>query len=160
MSQQQFVTYYRVSTQRQGASGLGLDAQRVVVERYLSERAKTAVGEFCEVETGTPFRSNMPVPTYDKFIEPLLRFLATQPDGALARVAHEQAAAMLGLTEEEKQELLPSGTQPIYKNRAGWAHDRLKRAGLSSSPRRGYRHDESKFTGVATEEAGLAANFQ
>lgn len=80
----------------------------------------------------------MPVPTYDKFIEPLLRFLATQPDGALARVAHEQAAAMLGLTEEEKQELLPSGTQPIYKNRAGWAHDRLKRAGLSSSPRRGY----------------------
>lgn len=52
MSLQQFVTYYRVSTQRQGASGLGLDAQRVVVERYLSERAKTAVGEFCEVETG------------------------------------------------------------------------------------------------------------
>lgn len=52
MSQQQFVTYYRVSTQRQGASGLGLDAQRVVVERYLSERARTALGEFCEVETG------------------------------------------------------------------------------------------------------------
>jgi len=26
----------------------------------------------------------------------------------------------------------------VYKNRAGWAHDRLKRAGLSSSPRRGY----------------------
>ena len=25
----------------------------------------------------------------------------------------------------------------MYKNRAGWAHDRLKRAGLSSSPRRG-----------------------
>jgi restriction system protein len=34
--------------------------------------------------------------------------------------------------------LLPSGAQPIYKNRAGWAHDRLKRAGLSSSPRRGF----------------------
>ena len=31
-----------------------------------------------------------------------------------------------------------SGTQPIYKNRAGWAHDRLKRAGLSSSLRSGY----------------------
>lgn len=51
MAQQQFVTYYRVSTQRQGGSGLGLDAQRVVVERYLSERARTALGEFCEVET-------------------------------------------------------------------------------------------------------------
>jgi restriction system protein len=45
---------------------------------------------------------------------------------------------MLGLSDEDKQELLPSGSQPIYKNRTGWAHDRLKRAGLSSSPRRGY----------------------
>lgn len=52
MAQDQFVTYYRVSTQRQGASGLGLDAQRMVVEKYLAERARTAVGEFCEVETG------------------------------------------------------------------------------------------------------------
>lgn len=34
--------------------------------------------------------------------------------------------------------MLPSRVQPVYKNRAGWAHDRLKRAGLSSSPRRGY----------------------
>jgi hypothetical protein len=32
----------------------------------------------------------------------------------------------------------PSGRQPIYKNRAGWAHDRLKRAGLSTAPRRGF----------------------
>lgn len=52
MAQDRFVTYYRVSTQRQGASGLGLEAQRAVVERYLSERAKTAIEEFCEVETG------------------------------------------------------------------------------------------------------------
>ena len=49
---QQFVTYYRVSTQRQGASGLGLDAQRQTVTKYLSERAKTTVGEFVEVESG------------------------------------------------------------------------------------------------------------
>jgi len=47
-----FVAYYRVSTQRQGASGLGLDAQRQVVSRYLSERGQSAVGEFVEVETG------------------------------------------------------------------------------------------------------------
>lgn len=44
----------------------------------------------------------------------------------------------MAITEEERQELVPSGTQPIYKNRAGWAHDRLKRAQLSSSPRRGH----------------------
>jgi restriction system protein len=80
----------------------------------------------------------MTVPTYDKFIEPILRFLATQPSGAPAREAHEAAAQALGVTDIDRQELLPSGVQLVYKNRAGWAHDRLKRAGLSSSPRRGF----------------------
>lgn len=80
----------------------------------------------------------MLVPTYDKFIEPILRYLASKPQGSVARDAHEAAATALGLTDQDRQELLPSGTQPVYKNRAGWAHDRLKRAGLSSSPRRGY----------------------
>ncbi len=81
---------------------------------------------------------DMPVPTYDRFIEPILRYLAAHPDGVLARQAHEEAAMALGLTDEDKQTLLPSGSQPIFKNRAGWAHDRLKRAALSSSPRRGF----------------------
>jgi restriction system protein len=80
----------------------------------------------------------MAVPTYDQFIEPLLRYLARNPDGVAAKLAHEEAANALGLTEQDRQTLLPSGAQPIYKNRAGWAHDRLKRAGLSSSPRRGF----------------------
>lgn len=80
----------------------------------------------------------MAVPTYDTFIEPILRYLAARPSGALARDAHEAAAQALQVSEADRQELLPSGTQPIYKNRAGWAHDRLKRAGLSTSPRRGY----------------------
>ncbi|MFM2275658.1 MAG: hypothetical protein RL211_1530 [Pseudomonadota bacterium] len=80
----------------------------------------------------------MPVPTYDQFIEPLLRHLAANPAGVLAKQSHDQAAVALGLTEDDRQELLPSGAQLIYKNRAGWAHDRLKRAGLSSSPRRGF----------------------
>jgi len=49
---QQFVTYYRVSTQRQGASGLGLEAQRQTVNQYLSGSTKTVLAEFVEVETG------------------------------------------------------------------------------------------------------------
>lgn len=80
----------------------------------------------------------MAVPAYIQFIEPVLRYLAANPAGALARDAHEAAASALSLTEAERQELLPSGAQPVFKNRAGWAHDRLKRAGLSQSPRRGF----------------------
>ena len=80
----------------------------------------------------------MTIPTYDQFIEPVLRFLAVNPNGVRAKEAHEAAAASLHLTDEERQQLLPNVAQLVYKNRAGWAHDRLKRAGLSSSPTRGY----------------------
>lgn len=79
----------------------------------------------------------MTVPTYDQFIEPILRFLAQAPDGATAKAAHDAAASTLGLTEVDRLQMLASGTQLVYKNRAGWAHDRLKRAGMSSSPKRG-----------------------
>jgi DNA invertase Pin-like site-specific DNA recombinase len=47
-----YVAYYRVSTQKQGASGLGLQAQRNAVSSYLKEGGKLA-GEFTEVESGT-----------------------------------------------------------------------------------------------------------
>ncbi|MEN9483694.1 MAG: hypothetical protein RJB37_1574, partial [Pseudomonadota bacterium] len=32
-----------------------------------------------------------PIPTYDRFIEPLLRLLASRPEGVPAREAHEAA---------------------------------------------------------------------
>ena len=75
----------------------------------------------------------MPVPTYDQFIEPILRYLAQHQDGAPARDAHEAAAAALQLSDADRAEVLPSGTQRVYKNRAGWAHDRLK-SGLGFQP--------------------------
>jgi DNA invertase Pin-like site-specific DNA recombinase len=47
-----FIAYYRVSTQRQGASGLGLDAQKETVATYVKNVPGSLVAEFCEVETG------------------------------------------------------------------------------------------------------------
>lgn len=47
-----FVAYYRVSTQRQGRSGLGLDAQRSAVRDYLNGGEWTLVSEFTEIESG------------------------------------------------------------------------------------------------------------
>ncbi|MCK9237939.1 MAG: restriction endonuclease [Thiopseudomonas sp.] len=78
----------------------------------------------------------MSLPTYDQFIEPILRVLQQYPEGLRAAEVHDAAADYLQLTQEQRSELLSSG-QAVYKNRCGWAHDRLKRAGLSFSPRRG-----------------------
>jgi len=47
-----FVAYYRVSTRKQGQSGLGLEAQRQAVANYLGERSSAVVAEFTEVESG------------------------------------------------------------------------------------------------------------
>lgn len=47
-----FVAYYRVSTARQGASGLGLDAQKDAVRRYLNGGDWSLVAEVVEVESG------------------------------------------------------------------------------------------------------------
>ena len=46
------VTYLRVSTERQGRSGLGLEAQRSSIEAYATGRSASIVKEFVEVESG------------------------------------------------------------------------------------------------------------
>jgi len=46
------VAYYRVSTQRQGRSGLGLEAQRTAVARFAEAAGIILLSEFTEVETG------------------------------------------------------------------------------------------------------------
>jgi DNA invertase Pin-like site-specific DNA recombinase len=48
---QRYIAYYRVSTERQGKSGLGLDAQREAVIAFINGGAEL-VGEFTEVESG------------------------------------------------------------------------------------------------------------
>ena len=48
---QPFVAYFRVSTQKQGRSGLGLDAQRTAVNAYLTNRG-VMVTQFTDIESG------------------------------------------------------------------------------------------------------------
>ncbi len=47
-----FVAYYRVSTERQGRSGLGLDAQREAVARHVAAAGGEVLADFQEVESG------------------------------------------------------------------------------------------------------------
>ena len=48
-----FVSYLRVSTVRQGQSGLGLEAQRAAVTEYLNGGNWQVIKEFVEVESGS-----------------------------------------------------------------------------------------------------------
>lgn len=54
----QFIAYLRVSTARQGESGLGLEAQRATVEAFARQQGGQIVAQYVEVESGK--RSDRP----------------------------------------------------------------------------------------------------
>ncbi len=79
----------------------------------------------------------MSIPKYHEFMLPLLQLLEQRSECTF-REAVEALAAHFNLSPQERQELLPSGQQPIFDNRVGWARTYLKNAGLVEAPRRGY----------------------
>ena len=77
----------------------------------------------------------MAVPDYQSFMLPLLLLTADDEDHTLPEVK-EQLADELGLTDEERIELLPSGRKTRLQDRVGWAKTYLQAAGLLDSPAR------------------------
>lgn len=55
---QAFIPYYRVSTKKQGDSGLGLESQQATVEAYAKQTGAIIIGMYTEVESGK--RSDRP----------------------------------------------------------------------------------------------------
>jgi restriction system protein len=96
----------------------------------------------------------MPVPDYQKFFHPILTCIS---DGKEHRIRdiYEDLADIFGLTEDDRAELLPSGSQQVYKNRIGWAKTYLKKAGLITSPRRGIIRITERGRGVLQENPKL-----
>jgi DNA invertase Pin-like site-specific DNA recombinase len=47
------VAYFRVSTEKQGRSGLGLEGQQAAFQQYLAQTGGKQIGEYVEIETGT-----------------------------------------------------------------------------------------------------------
>lgn len=81
------ITYFRVSTQKQGASGLGLEAQRQAVAAYLLERDRTVLAEFVEIETGKGANALEKRPELRKALELCRRSGATLLIAKLDRLA-------------------------------------------------------------------------
>ena len=79
----------------------------------------------------------MAIPDYQTLMLPLLRLAADQQEHRI-RDAVEILAENLDLSDEERSQLLPSGSQPVFNNRVAWARTYLKQAGLLEAPRRGF----------------------
>jgi restriction system protein len=80
---------------------------------------------------------NMPIPDYQTIMLPVLQLAADKQEHKFSDSV-QYLANKFALTDEEKGELLPSGTQAVFNNRVGWARSYLKQAALLSSPKRGY----------------------
>ena len=70
----------------------------------------------------------MPIPTYDKMLQPLLALAARQD--LTRRVAESAMAEYFALTTDEKVQRIPSKASTVVGNRSGWAMTFLTKAGL------------------------------
>lgn len=78
----------------------------------------------------------MSIPGYQDFMLPLLRAVSDGTQYSIRELT-ERLADEVGLSEEERREVLPSGQQTVIANRIGWAKTYLKKAGLIENPKRG-----------------------
>lgn len=92
----------------------------------------------------------MPIPDYQSLMLPVLR-LADEGEKRVADV-EDRIADDLGLSAEEREELLPSGRQRVLHNRIHWAKFYMSKAGLIASPARG------RFVATDAGRALLAQN--
>ncbi len=78
----------------------------------------------------------MAIPDYQSIMLPLLRF-ASDGTEHTTRESVNHLADEFNLTEQERKEMLPSGTAKLFDNRVGWASTYLRKAGLIESPKKG-----------------------
>jgi len=90
------------------------------------------------------------IPDFQTLMLPVLRYSANQmvkmPDVA------DRIAGDMGLTEDDLEELLPSGRQRLFYNRLAWAKFHMAKAGLIDTPQRG------RFVASGAGKALLATN--
>lgn len=79
----------------------------------------------------------MAIPDYQSCMLPLLAFASDGQEHSIVE-AVERLCDQFKLTLDEREALLPSGTQFIISNRVAWARTYMKKAGLLTNPRRGH----------------------
>lgn len=101
----------------------------------------------------------MAIPDYQTLMLPLLEHLGDAKEHAF-RDAVDALADRFELTEEERQQLLPSGQSPLLRNRVGWARTYLVKAGLAERVRRGsFRITERGLSVLASKPPRVDVTF-
>jgi restriction system protein len=79
----------------------------------------------------------MPIPDFQSLMLPVLQSMSDGDEHSLKEIV-ERLADDLKLSQEQRNELLPSGQQPVFYNRVGWANTYLKKSGLVETTRRSH----------------------
>ena len=93
----------------------------------MRKNVQSALAQFPEIASHLR-RWSMPIPDFQSLMLPIMKIAG---DGAEHR-GHElrqRIGERVGLTEEERKQLLPSGTQAVFTNRIAWARTHLTMAG-------------------------------
>jgi len=78
----------------------------------------------------------MAIPDFQSVMLPLVKILGDAKERTMREVT-DLLAESFHLTDQEREEVLPSGQQSIFSNRVAWAKSHLKAAGLLENPVRG-----------------------
>lgn len=167
MAQGKFVVYLRVSTQKQGRSGLGLEAQQRAVSDYLNGGAWSVVAEFTEIESG---KSDTNRPQLQRAIQACrvygARLLIAKFD-RLSRDAHfllglEKAGIEFVATDNPHANRLTVGIMALVADEERRAISARTKAALAAAKARGVKlggdrgatlSPEAKAKGVAALKA-------
>ena len=79
----------------------------------------------------------MAIPDYETLMLPVLKIAGDGQEHRISEVV-DRLARDFRLTEEERQQLLPSGKQPTFTNRVHWARTYLGQAGLLKATKRAH----------------------
>ena len=101
----------------------------------------------------------MAVPDYQSLMLPLLKITNDGKEHGFSEVV-DALALQFRLTDDDRKELLPSGTQTRFENRVRWAQAYMKKAGLLENPRRGkFRITERGMKVLKENHTGINAKF-
>jgi restriction system protein len=98
------------------------------------------------------------IPDYEAFMDPMIRAISDGADHRFRDVV-ETLIAQVGINDDEREQLLPSGQQTVVSNRINWAKTYLKKAGLVEYPSRGMLRLTKEGRLIATRKERIDNRF-